>query len=293
MSSTLVTRDGRVLSYQQFGDLGGRPVICLHGTPGCRVGPWPRTARLYPLGIRLIAYDRPGYGGSGRLPGRRVAHAAADVEDLADELGIGPFAVVGRSGGAPHALACAALLPKRVTQVAALVACAPRDLMGEQWYDGMSDRNVEWYRKAERGLDEYTEFVTEPMNRSREDLGSFMPYAHAGLPKADRATAADYGIRTRLWDNFTEALRPGNGGWIDDGIALVNPWGFDLSAVAVPALLWHGSEDIFSPVGHSRWLEEALPAVTLEIERNMAHLSAMKVFLRILCRISAGLGRSD
>lgn len=77
---------------------------------------------LYRLGVRLITFDRPGYGDSDRLPGRPVAHAAADVETIADALDLAEFAVVGRSGGAPHALACAALLPHRIARAAALVS---------------------------------------------------------------------------------------------------------------------------------------------------------------------------
>lgn len=98
MVSTLFTRDGRALTYAQHGDPAGRPVFVMHGTPGSRIGPIPRASRLYPQGVRLIAYDRPGYGGSDRLPGRAVGHAASDVVELADALKIERFAVVGRSG---------------------------------------------------------------------------------------------------------------------------------------------------------------------------------------------------
>lgn len=80
--------------------------------------------------MRLISFDRPGYGGSERLPGRRVADVAADVAAIADAMGLDTFAVVGRSGGGPHSLACAALLPDRVTRVAVLVGLAPRDAQG-------------------------------------------------------------------------------------------------------------------------------------------------------------------
>ncbi|MCG6500466.1 alpha/beta fold hydrolase, partial [Kitasatospora sp. A2-31] len=128
--------DGRALAVETVGDPRGRPVFLLHGTPGSRVGPHPRTSVLYRLGIRLVSFDRPGYGDSARLPGRRVSAAAADVRTIADELGIDRFAVLGRSGGGPHALACAALLPERVTRVALLVSLAPRNAAGLDWYGG-------------------------------------------------------------------------------------------------------------------------------------------------------------
>src|SRR5690349_20249226 len=98
------TADGRSLAVEQYGSPHGRPVFLLHGTPGSRLGPAPRPSVLYRLGVRLLAFDRPGYGGSDRLRDRRVGDGAADVRTIADALGLGDFAVVGRSGGAPHAL---------------------------------------------------------------------------------------------------------------------------------------------------------------------------------------------
>src|SRR5688572_21098379 len=108
---------GPDLSVSISGSDDGEPVFLLHGTPGSRLGPKPRTSVLYRLGVRLICYDRPGYGGSARRGKRTVADAARDVAAIADQLGIERFAVAGRSGGGPHALACAALLPDRVTRV--------------------------------------------------------------------------------------------------------------------------------------------------------------------------------
>src|SRR5258708_2328394 len=102
--------DGRQLAVRVSGHPTGHPVVVLHGTPGSRVGPFPKTRVLYELGVRLISFDRPGYGGSDRLDSRRVADVVPDVVAIADELNLNLFAVLGRSGGGPHALACAALL---------------------------------------------------------------------------------------------------------------------------------------------------------------------------------------
>ena len=281
MVSTLLTRDSRVLAYEEFGDPNGKPVIALHGTPGSRMGPHPRASRLYPHQVRLIAYDRPGYGESERSEGRAVADAAYDVEDLADALGIERFAVVGRSGGGPHALACAALLPARVTRVAALASWAPRELMADRWYEDMAENNVDWYRKAERGIAEYTAYVAEEMNRRRSHPESVMPHHHSKLPKADRVMVSDYGIRSKLVDTFAEALRKGVDGWIDDNLAVVGPWGFELSRTSVPVLLWHGAQDVLAPVGHSRVLARAIPKAQLQLVRG-AHLSAIKALPSVL-----------
>lgn len=125
MRSRVRATDGRHLLVERLGDPRGRPVFLLHGTPGSRLGPAPRGMVLYQRKTQLITYDRPGYGGSDRLPGRRVADVVEDVRAIADHIGLEKFAVVGRSGGASHALACAALMPERVTRTAALVGLAP------------------------------------------------------------------------------------------------------------------------------------------------------------------------
>lgn len=292
MVSTLTTRGGRVLGYEQFGDPHGKPVVFLHGTPGSRSGPHPRDIRLYPQEIRLIAYDRPGYGHSERFKGRTVADAAADVEDLADALGVERFAVAGRSGGGPHALACAALLPERVTRVASLVTCGPRDLMGDDWYQGMAERNIEWYRVAETGIDAYTEFVSPEMNSRRADPESALPTNHADVPKPDRAAGSEYGIMSGLVGTYEEGLRPGVGGWIDDNLALVSPWGFDLATLHTPVLLWHGAEDVFSPVSHSHWLQQRIPQARLKLAQGKAHLGAIEELPGLLPWLTEGLERS-
>ena len=161
---TVRTTDGRRLSTQVSGDPDGRPVFLLHGTPGSRLGPHPRSAVLHRLGVRLISFDRPGYGGSDRLAGRRVADAAADVLAIADAYGLEKFSVVGRSGGGPHALACAALLPERTTKAAVLVGLAPHGADGLDWFDGMAQSNVIEFTAAANGYEDivaHTKAVAE------------------------------------------------------------------------------------------------------------------------------------
>ena len=122
MTQVIGVSDGRRVAVDCCGDPKGFPVFLLHGTPGSRNGPLPRAPLMYQLGIRLISYDRPGYGDSSRQKGRAVADAALDVLDIADRLELKEFSIVGRSGGGPHALACAALIEdKRLQSVAVLV----------------------------------------------------------------------------------------------------------------------------------------------------------------------------
>lgn len=282
MGSTVSTTNGRTLMFETWGASSGKPVFLLHGTPGSRVGPHPRHSVLYWLGIRLICPDRPGYGGSDSLPGRTVAHVAADVAAIADHLGLDRFAVVGRSGGGPHALACAALLPERVTRAAVLVSPAPRDAAGLDWYAGMTPANIDEYRSAESGYEILAPRISAHAHRIRQDPIGQLPFDPADLPVPDRKVVGDYTIRSMLYDNFTEALKDSGVGWADDAYSFVQPWGFNVSEVERPVLLWHGVQDVFAPAHHTCWLGANLPDAQLVLDEQAAHFGALVVLTRVL-----------
>src|SRR5260221_10564616 len=137
------TPDGRMLAVDEGGDASGVPVLVHYGTPGSRLLYEPHVRDAEERGIRLFSYDRPGYGGSSRDAGRTIASCAADVTAICDALGIDRFCVWGISGGGPHALATAALIPDRVAAAAALAPVAPFDAEGLDFYDGMGEQNIE------------------------------------------------------------------------------------------------------------------------------------------------------
>lgn len=275
-------RDGRQLGVREWGNPHGTPIVLMHGTPGSRLGPKPRDALLYRQGIRLITYDRPGYGDSSRLRGRHVAHAAADVADIADQLGIGSFAVVGRSGGAPHALACAALLPGRVTRVAALVSVAPPDAEGLDWLAGMTQSNVAEYAVARRGHDPLVRSLEVQGAEIRADPASRMPFGDDDLPESDQLVIADYGVKKLLVRNFAEGLRTSIYGWVDDSLSFIAPWDFQPEDISVPVMLWHGREDIYSPVSHTLWLAERIRHADVSIESGASHFGSIAVLLEVM-----------
>jgi pimeloyl-ACP methyl ester carboxylesterase len=276
-----------------YGDPDGKPVFLLHGTPGSRIGPHPRSAVLHRLGVRLIAFDRPGYGESDRLEGRRVADAAADVQTIADAYGLRKFAVVGRSGGGPHALACAALLPERTTKAAVLVSLAPRSADGLDWLDGMARSNVLEFTAASNGYAGIAAHTKEVADAIRADPASLIASIQAELPDPDKRVVADRGIRSMLVETFTEAMRTSDYGWIDDALAFCSPWGFDPAWVTVPVLLWHGANDVFSPVSHARWLADRIPNATVIVQAGAAHFGALDVLPDILRWLSAGRPAHD
>ena len=287
MNHTVQTPDGRQLTTQVYGDPDGRSVFLLHGTPGSRLGPHPRSSVLHRLGVRLISFDRPGYGGSDRKEGRRVADAAADVLAIADALELERFAVVGRSGGGPHALACAALLPERVTKTAVLVGLAPRGADGLDWFDGMAQSNVLEFTAGTNGYEDIAAHTIATADAIRANPASLIANLQPELPAPDRRVVADRGIRSMLIETYAEALRTSAFGWIDDVLAFCSPWGFDPAAVSIPVLLWHGASDVFSPASHAIWLADKIPSAAVVVQAGAAHFGALDVLPDILRWLSA------
>jgi pimeloyl-ACP methyl ester carboxylesterase len=273
--------DGRVLQVAEIGPENGNPVFFLHGTPGCRLGPHPRAVLLHHLNVRLIAYDRPGYGGSTRFPQRRVLHAAQDVLTIADSLGLAKFCVVGRSGGGPHALACAASLPRRVERAAALVSLAPRRAPGLDWYAGMTDSNDRAYHAAESGISAIEGLFEAVAQSEAEKPGSLLDGLGPELQPADRIIVGDNAIRSGIERAHAEAARNGSGGRADDAVSFVEDWGFDPAEIRVPTLLWHGAQDVFSPAAHTEWLTERISSAVGGVEHG-AHFSAIQTLVDVV-----------
>lgn len=283
----------RDLAVEESGAPGGSAVFLLHGMPGGRRGPKPRGVSLYRQNIRLISYDRPGYGDSGRKRHRRVVDAADDVADIADALGIDQFAIVGRSAGAPHALACAARLAGRVTAAASLVGLAPRcrvrERAGFDWFAGMTAENKHAYELLEQRPDQLELLLAQRSGVVGSKTAALSPIPDEGLHAADRRIIG--AIRSSLDDTYRMALPKTENwyGWLDDLIALgdTDGWGFGLEEIKIPVLLWHGAEDQFSPVSHTQWLADRIPTALVSIESDASHFSAMERLPELLPRLLA------
>jgi len=266
----------RRVAFEVGGSADGTPVFLLHGTPGSRSGPRPRASVLYRLGIRLVSYDRPGYGGSDPQPGRTVADAAADIQAIADELELDTFGVVGRSGGGPHALACAALLGNRVSRAACLVGLAPSDAEDLDWYAGMSRSNTEEYKNG--NIPELRAQISALAERIREDPEQMLnDLLKDDLVDSDESVVRDVAIQRLLTNTYQEAVRKGGDGWVDDVLALRRPWRFDPASIKVPVLLWHGADDVFSPASHTLWLAQQIQGSVVAVQSGAAHFSAFEV----------------
>jgi pimeloyl-ACP methyl ester carboxylesterase len=278
--------DGRRLAVTFAGDPLGEPVFYLHGTPGSRLGPRPTEQRLNERGVLLISFDRPGYGRSDRLPRRTVADIVPDVEAIADSLGLEKFAVLGRSGGGPHALACAARLPGRVTRAAALVSLAPSEELGDAWFDGMAESNVAVYRMAAKDPEALSARLMRATEEITADPASHIAVLTPEMPEADRRIVADGNVRALLEQNFFEGLRTSAEGWIDDVLAFAAPWGFEVSEIQVPVYLWHGGQDVFSPVAHTQWLADHIKDAQTEFPPDRAHFGALEMVPAVLSWLS-------
>ncbi|WP_433537628.1 alpha/beta fold hydrolase [Micromonospora sp. CA-249363] len=279
---TVTTPDGRHLAVETSGAPDGPAVFLLHGTPGSRSGPRPRGIVVHRLGVHLVCYDRPGYGDSDRREGRRVADAAADVATIADDLGIERFSVVGRSGGGPHALACAALLPDRVTRAAVLVGLAPAGAPDLDWYAGMAQSDVEDYGQADEDLAALTLNLKVRADEARRDPMTLLDFLRPQLPDEDIRIVDDVAIRRLLTDTYSEALRHGPEGWIDDVLAIRRGWGFDLGAIRAEVRLWHGEQDRFSPVEHSHWLAARIRRAEVQVQPGAGHFGAVEILPQTL-----------
>lgn len=275
MDRTVQTPDGRTLAVEEAGDPKGPPVLVHMGTPNSRHFYPPHTIDAAVRGLRLIGYDRPGYGGSTAQPGRSVADCAADVRAICAELGIDRLAMWGISGGGPHVLACAALLPDLVVAAASLASPAPLGAEGLDWFDGMGELNAEDFRLLQRDRGA----ARAKLEADREEIlaasaAEVAEGLHTLLSPVDAAVLtgalADY-----LVYGHHEGLAPGGQGWWDDAVAHTSPWGFDLAAISVPVLLMHGRQDQFVPFGHGQWLAERIPGVQARLLDHDGHLTLM------------------
>ena len=273
---TVESADGRTLAFEELGDPDGVPLFVLHGTPGSRLnGRHPDPSRVTAAGLRIISYDRPGYGHSSRHRGRRVVDCVGDVAAIADRLGVERFAVTGGSGGGPHALAVGARLPERVTQVACDVSGAPYDAAGLDWLAGMDEVNIKEFGWAVAGEETLARELEREMSEILERLADDPTAALAGieLSAADRAVLDDPEVRESLGRSTREMFVEGAWGWVDDDLAFIKPWGFDVAELRVPVEVRYGATDVLVPPSHGQWLAAHIPNATVVVDHDGGHLS--------------------
>jgi pimeloyl-ACP methyl ester carboxylesterase len=266
--------DGRTLEAVVAGAEDGALVLLHHGTPGAGTRMWPaHVDRARERGLRLVEYSRPGAGASDRLPGRTVADCAADAAAVADSLGADRFYTAGGSGGGPHALACAALLPNRVVAAATIAGVAPYDAEGLDWPAGMGDENLEEFAAATAGPEPLEEFIARWAEEERTITGDTILASLGDLVSEPDAAVLTGEYAEHAAARTRDALRHGYWGWFDDDLAFVRDWGFTLDSIEVPVTIWQGRQDRFVPAAHGEWLAASVAGAVGHLLDDHGHLS--------------------
>jgi pimeloyl-ACP methyl ester carboxylesterase len=269
----LTLRDGRTLAWCEYGPRDGTPMLRFQGTPGSRYSRYPHEESYDRLGVRVLVFDRPGYGASTRLPGRGVAVVADDAVELLDHVGLDEIHVSGGSGGGPHVLAFAARHPERARAATVVVGGAPLE---EEDLDGLIEINRDGWYAARQGWEATYALLTPKREEILVDpLAGFRAVMDAA-PASDKAVMEDPDWQRVLLEDVTEAFRPGAEGWADEAMALNLPWDFDPSDVRCSVTWWHGEHDANAPISAVRRLLAEMDGVDLRVWSDAGHLESYR-----------------
>jgi pimeloyl-ACP methyl ester carboxylesterase len=274
--------DGRVLGVRETGRSekdGGWPLLLFPGTPGSRLSPLPDAdaSATHAAGARVVVVERPGFGVSTPQPRRRILDWPADVANVADALGFESFAIAGMSGAGPYLAACARALSGRVRAVGMLGVVCPLDAPGVR--AAMTPRRRLMYRALP--LAPYA----VPLLRAVGASG-VQRLMTSDVPPCDRAIidriATPYAAMKR------EAFRQGPGAFATDLALAAKPWGFRLEDIRTPVDLWHGEEDVSTPLAMGKHLASSIPACRATFVPGEGHFVAYAKWREILDALAPG-----
>jgi pimeloyl-ACP methyl ester carboxylesterase len=272
-TQTVQAPDGRQLEVVTAGPENGRCFLWHSGTPSAAGAYPPLVAQLAKRELRLVTFSRPGYAASSAMAGRAVGDVATDVQAILDALRIGRFFCAGQSGGGPHALACAALLPDRVIATATLAGVAPWPAEGLDWFAGMGPENLEEFDASMKGSDALEAYLNPEAASLRGVQPAAVAAALGGLVSDVDKAALTGGYADFMAAGLNRAVSTGIAGWRDDDIAFVTPWGFDLPSIQTPVAVWQGGEDRMVPMAHGAWLAAHIPGAEAHLLPDEGHLS--------------------
>jgi pimeloyl-ACP methyl ester carboxylesterase len=264
--SRITLSDGRDIAFSEIGDTSGSIIFYFHGAPTSRLSLVPWEMEFANRGLRVVSPDRPGYGGSSPQPGRTMSDWPTDVARLADALGIDRFIVAGYSSGGPYAVACAVLLPKRVSGVVVLAGVT--DMAWPEAWDGYFEVEIDMMRMPDE------QSVTA---RCEELFGAdgsgLLRSSGLELPEPDTALLSDEKTANAMLASITEAFRQGVGGYAQDVFVQGRAWPFAPGEITMPTIVAHGEFDTIVPVAHSRHTAELIPGSSLRILAGHGHIS--------------------
>lgn len=266
---------GRVVNGWVGGADHGAALVFHPGTPFPPVRWGSLDAAARDRDLRLITYARPGYSGSSRHPGRSVADAATDTVAVLDQLGVGPFLVLGHSGGGPHALACAALLSDRCQAAVSLAGVAPFEADNLDWLAGMAEENVEEFTSVLKGEETLRPYLLAYAEHFSEVSSEDVEASLTGLlSDVDRAALTEE-LADVMARSLRQAAEDGVDGWIDDDLAFAKSWGFDLGTIEVPVGVWQGRQDRMVPFAHGEWLHSKIKTSRSQLLDDEGHISLL------------------
>ena len=268
---SLELSDRRLLAWRWWGEQGHRTVLRLQGTPGSRLHRHPNPNVWQEAGVRMLTADRPGFGGSSRLPGRGLSAVADDVAALLDALGLDRVPVISFSGGGPHALALAARHPDRVSAVAVMVGAAPLAPEERELLVGVNRLGLE---AAEQGWDALHKYLEQVAQRILSEGGVRGLLDDA--PAQDREVMADPAWQRIDRANTIEALRQGAEGWADETLAIIGAWDFHPIDVRTSVTWWHGANDANAPLSAAGRVVAEIPEARLHVWHDEGHFAAIR-----------------
>jgi len=289
---TLRLRGGRQLGFATFGDADGLPVFYMHQSFGSRLeGRIGHVAALH-RHVSLIAVDRPGFGLSDTRPDSRLCDWPSDLEELADQLEIDRFSLLGVAGGAAFALASAVKLPERVRSIALVSSVAPHDRPGV--LEGMDLRARMMLHVLPRRLPWLSRKLHSRHARlaDREPL-RLLHEASGTLPESERPSLSSPEIASIFMDAAFEGFRSGTDGVVQELRILSRPWGFALDAIEAPVFLWHGETDRVNPVEMAHTLVREIAKSQLQTIPDRGSAIAVEIVPDAIATLAAYARQSD
>jgi pimeloyl-ACP methyl ester carboxylesterase len=269
--------DGRRMSWAAFGDPEGIPLFWFHGSPGGRLQIPPAAAReAAELGLKIVCIARPGVGQSSDHQYSSFRDSAADIAEVADDIGARRFGIVALSGGGPYALACGHEMPHRVQALGILGGVCP--VVGD---DGMPAGIVSLAARFNSILG----VVRTPMSETLRGLmGLIGPLSHPAysgfaklMPEGDQRVFGDPEIEAMFIRDLVAANRDSFRGFLNDVVLFGRPWGFRLAEVDVPVRWWHGDADSLVSLDHARHASSLLPDCDLVVRPGESHLGGFGI----------------
>ncbi len=265
---------GSVVGVYEYGDPTGAPVMVFHGTPACGAGFVWADASARDRGLRLIAPDRPGVGLSSRIPSWAIVDYPAQVVALADALDLERFSVWGYSGGGPYAVACAALLPDRVTTTAVAAGMGQVGVWATIDESEKTDRQMLHLSTTHPAVARLLLSISGRGARISPKIA--MRSFEQQLDESDREVVLGLGPPNEVMALFTQAFLRGAYGVVADYAAIARPWGFDVEIIESPLHLFHGDADTMVPLRHSEELAKRVPTAQLTVWPGAGHLGTIK-----------------